>query len=58
MNQEPPRETLTVKEAAGRLGVAPITIYRAITKGEVPGVIKLGRCLRLNKKTFEEWIAQ
>ena len=38
--------TLTVAAAARRLNVAPATPYRAIGRGEIPGV-RVGRATRI-----------
>lgn len=48
-------EMWTVEEAAEFLRVHPKSLYAAIRAGEVPGVVKLGRTIRLNRSVLEEW---
>ena len=38
--------TLTVRTASRRLNVAPATLYRAISRGEIP-VVRVGRAIRI-----------
>ncbi|NPC50965.1 DNA-binding protein [Corallococcus sp. AB032C] len=43
---------LTVDEAAELLRVNRKTLYEAIRLGQVPGVVRLGRCVRLSRATM------
>lgn len=53
-----PKTVLTVDEAAEMLRVDRKTIYRAIEDGEIPGVIRLGRVIRVCRLTLERWMAE
>jgi excisionase family DNA binding protein len=48
---------LTVKEAAGRLGVHPETLYDAIRRGDFPCARRLGRRYIVPLPQFEAWLA-
>jgi excisionase family DNA binding protein len=56
MSQEP--EVLTVPELAALLRVSLPTLYAAVKRGEVPGVVHIGRVLRLHRETVVAWMAQ
>jgi excisionase family DNA binding protein len=48
---EPHREQLlTVQEFAGHMRVHPCSIYRLIRNGRQPGVVRVGRQIRINPK--------
>ena len=53
--QEP--VVLTVDEAAALLRVERKTLYDAIHRGEVPGVRRIGRLIRLSRETLLKWLA-
>lgn len=48
---------LTVDEAAELLRVERKTLYDAIGRGEVPGVRRIGRLIRLSRNSVLEWLA-
>ena len=53
-----PHETeliLTVDEAAALLRLDRKTLYTAIQKGEVPGVRKFGRSIRIIRAALLDW---
>ena len=52
---EPP-EVLSVDEAAAFLRVNPKTLREAIARGEVPGVRRIGRVIRLSRAALLEWL--
>jgi excisionase family DNA binding protein len=33
-----------------------VTVYRKASRGEIPGVIKLGKSLRFDKAEVERWL--
>ncbi len=47
---------ITIKEAAGRLKLDPRTLRRMIRRGEVPGVLRAEKPIRLSRAAFEEWV--
>jgi excisionase family DNA binding protein len=46
---------LTVKEAAALLCVNRKTLYESIQLGQVPGVIHLGRSIRIRRVVLLRW---
>lgn len=42
-------EFLTVTEAAALLRVDRKTLYEAIERGKLPGVFRVGRCIRIRR---------
>ncbi|WP_141323173.1 helix-turn-helix domain-containing protein [Myxococcus sp. AB025B] len=46
---------LTVEEAAALLRVNRKTLYEAIRLGQVPGIVRLGRVLRIRRSILVEW---
>ena len=48
-------EIISVVEAASWLGVNRNTLYDAIKKGQVPGVRRIGRVIRICRATVLEW---
>jgi excisionase family DNA binding protein len=48
---------LTVAEAAELLRVNRKTLYEAIRLGQVPGVARLGKTLRIRRAALVEWTA-
>jgi excisionase family DNA binding protein len=53
-----PREpvVLTVDEAAAFLRVNRKTLYEAIVRGHVPGVIRVGRSIRIGQTALLHWV--
>lgn len=49
-------EMLTVEEAAAFLRVNRKTFYEAVRMGSVPGVVRLGRIIRINKSALIGWV--
>jgi excisionase family DNA binding protein len=54
---EPPA-TYTVAQLAALLGVNRGTVYEAIERGQVPGVIRLGRRILIARGHVQEWLGQ
>lgn len=50
-------EVLTVEEAAELARVNRKTFYLCIQRGEVPGVRRFGRVIRIHRATLLEWLA-
>jgi len=46
------------REVAQMLNVSKSKAYLLMVSGEVPGVMRLGRCLRVHRPTLEKWIAE
>lgn len=49
-------DVLTVEEAAAFLRVNRKTFYEAVRLGSVPGVIRLGRVIRISKAALISWV--
>ena len=49
-------KTLGVREAAREFGLSETLIYNAVTRGQLPGVTRLGRRIILNRRLFEEFL--
>jgi excisionase family DNA binding protein len=47
---------LTVPELAEVLRVGRRAAYEAVARGDVPGVIRVGRALRISRAAVEAWI--
>lgn len=47
--------TVTVDEAARMLGVNRKSLYGAISRDEVPGVIRVGRAVRIGREALLRW---
>lgn len=45
-------------EVAQILNVSKSKAYLMMVSGEVPGVMRLGRCLRVHRPTLERWITE
>jgi excisionase family DNA binding protein len=54
---DPNPEVITVDEAAALTRVNRKTIYALIARGELPGVRRFGRVLRIHRATLLEWLA-
>lgn len=51
-NREAPPEFLTVDEAAALLRVNRKTLYESIRLGQLPGVVRIGKALRIRRETI------
>jgi excisionase family DNA binding protein len=47
---------ISVTEGAKFLRVHPITLYRMLEKGKIPGAFKLGRIWRLDLEQLERFL--
>jgi excisionase family DNA binding protein len=56
MNSREGEALLTVDEAAVFLRVNRKTLYEAIQQREVPGVVRLGRVIRIGKRALLDWV--
>lgn len=54
----PTNRALTVAVAARRLAVDEKTIYRAIARGELGPVIRIGRAIRIPETTLDRLLEQ
>ena len=51
-------EFLKATEVAALLRVNRNTIYEAVQRDEIPGVIRVGRCLRFHRDEVLGWLGQ
>ena len=49
---------LTVEEVADLLRIDRKTAYAAIAEGGVPGVRRVGRCIRISRDALLEWLSK
>jgi excisionase family DNA binding protein len=49
---------LTVEEVADLLRVDRKTAYAAIAEGGMPGVRRVGRCIRVSREAFLDWLKE
>ena len=47
---------LTVNELAALLRVERKTVYAAITRGDIPGVRRVGRSIRISRDAVLDWL--
>jgi excisionase family DNA binding protein len=50
-------DVLTVEQAAGVYRLGRKAMYEAVARGEVPGVIRLGRSIRISKHALARQLA-
>ena len=53
----PERKTLTVEEAAAALGIGRTSAYELARRGELPGVIRLGRRFVVSRDVLERLLS-
>ncbi len=51
-------ELITVPELAKVLRLSPKTVYEAIQMDKIPGVVRLGRRIRINKRAVVAWLLE
>ncbi len=56
MQQKTDEDVFTVPELANYLRMKPITIYKHVAGGKLPG-FKVGSQWRFKKKTIDQWIS-
>ena len=49
-------EVMKVNEVAEMLRVDRKTIYSMVERGQIPGVRRLGRCLRFSRRALVRWL--
>ena len=49
---------LTVEEVADLMRIDRKTAYAAIADGGVPGVRRMGRCIRVSRDVLLQWLAE
>ena len=49
---------LTADEVADLMRVNRKTVYEAVKRGEIPGVVKVGRSLRFSRDELLRWLCQ
>ena len=47
---------LTTEEAARALRVSRSRLYEWMGRGEVPGVVRFGRSVRISRRALETWV--
>lgn len=49
-------EVMTVPELAQRLHIGTGAAYEAVKRGDVPGVIRIGRTIRISRAAVDRWL--
>lgn len=57
MEAEKLPDVLTVPEAARFLRVSPRTVYNMAKAGKLPGAHRLGRSVRVHRRSMLQWLA-
>ena len=52
-----PPDVITVEELAERLRVQPKTVYAAIRRRQIPGIVRVGRLIRISRPAVLAWLA-
>jgi excisionase family DNA binding protein len=47
---------ISALEVAYRASLHPATIYRKALRGEIPGLVKLGKTVRFKESEIEKWL--
>jgi excisionase family DNA binding protein len=50
-------DVMSVGELAARLGVEPKTVYAAIRRKQIPGVLRVGRLIRISRSAVLAWLS-
>lgn len=50
------KPTITIEEAAAALQVHRRTVSRMIKRGELPGVLRATKPIRISRAAFERWL--
>lgn len=50
------RDLLKVREIAELLGFSPPTVYYKLREGSIPGLVRVGQSIRVQRQTFEAWL--
>jgi excisionase family DNA binding protein len=48
---------MTVAECQAATGFSRSALYDAIKRGELPGVVKIGRSIRISRQAIERWLS-
>jgi hypothetical protein len=55
MTRPEPR-TYTAAQAAPMIPMGINQFYEAVKRGEIPGVLHIGRSIRVSRKVFDAWL--
>lgn len=55
LNESSNKQTYTIKEIAKILGVSERTAYHHCSVTKNFKVLKVGRCVRISKQSFDDW---
>lgn len=51
-------EVMTVDELADRLRIGRRAAYEAVRRGEIPGVVRIGRTIRVSAAAVDRWLGE
>ncbi len=49
---------LTTVEAARALRISRSRMYELLSRNEIPGVVRIGRSVRISRRELEMWVAE
>ncbi len=55
VQQEPP---LTVPQAARLLGISTTMAYQMAARDELPGMVRIGRLVKVYRPTLDKWLEE
>ncbi len=47
---------LRAEDAARLLGIGRSTVFEMLAAGELPGVVRIGRSVRISREALEQWV--
>ncbi len=47
---------LTISEAAWAIRVSRSRMYELLARNEIPGVVRIGRSVRISRRSLEAWV--
>jgi excisionase family DNA binding protein len=58
MQKNVAKEWISLKEMQELLNIGSTKAYELVASGSIPGVIKIGRVIRINRRELDDWLQQ
>lgn len=52
----PNKQVLDARDLAALLGESRDMVYKRLRRGSIPGILRLGRSVRVSRPVFERWL--
>ena len=52
------REWISLREMQEVLGIGSTKAYELVASGSIPGAVKIGRIIRINRRKLDNWLEQ